>query len=550
MAEVVEYRLENSTKGLQFLSEFGVLTNADLKEIETKRKEFEYKIIRRKKDKLDYLNYIRFEIKFVKFLENYRKSLMSDKDKLTKICEDPLLRRLFLTKLSQLILESCGHISKLFRKMVTTYQFDSRLWLAYIDFALSKKWNTRVSALYWRLLRIKSDDPNIWISAAEHEIEINKANDTARGLYLRALRHHPKSVEVWVNYFNMEMRYMKTVDQRAKILSKITKSKDVDCWDEDPNKDENIDDSSEVPDPNDGDFEKELEKYQDSDNEEIRNEIAPYEPIPKVRKPIGERDKILTGHLPIVVYDQATNSLIDMPKIRFAIYAMKIVLESDLNTKGVESVYNHMKEDCITKSKEHCEFTEIGALWQTLSEVENVNMVESLKRSMREFRRRQPRNVKKLKPDSSPEEVRENLADIYRDGGIEAVRKLRTIDLDHASKFFLRNFVSHLEMELVELQSVAKDKKEKQIEIVRYLYEKALNKLGNQNPKLWYEYILFERKFCSKNIEHLDRMNQLLERAKSTLKDPHHADQVLEKFTLIQMNSALDYSDYEYPEDQ
>lgn len=195
MAEIVEYRIDRTLDELKLLVDFGIFDDQHAKEVIRQREIFEYGLRRRTKSKLDYLKYIRFETNLLHSIEKYRKTILKNSESL----EDEIDRKIFRLqskKLNEIIKCRSAHINALYRKLVTKFQFDKRLWIAYIEFATERKWMKRVSALYWRLLRVASSDESTWISAAQHEIDVNRDQNTARKLYLMGLRHHPKSLGI------------------------------------------------------------------------------------------------------------------------------------------------------------------------------------------------------------------------------------------------------------------------------------------------------------------------------------------------------------------
>lgn len=195
MAEVVEYRINRTLDELKVLIDFGLFDEEHAKEIIKKREIFEYNLRRRTKTKLDYLKYIRFEMNLLESIEQYKNSIL----KQTETIEDEIDRKIFklqAKKLNEIVRARAGHVSVLYRRLVSKYQFDKRLWSAYIEFAKQRKWNSRVSALYWRLLRVSANDESLWIAAAKHEIENNQDKNTARKLFLMGVRHHRNSLEL------------------------------------------------------------------------------------------------------------------------------------------------------------------------------------------------------------------------------------------------------------------------------------------------------------------------------------------------------------------
>ena len=192
MGEVVEYRVEKTLDELKMLVDFGLFNETHVREIVAKREKFEYALRRRTKNKLEYLNYIKFEMNLLNSIENYKKTVLKSTEQQTDDIDQKILR-LQAKKLRDVVRSREGHISFLFKKLTTSFQFDKRLWIAYIDFAKERKWNTRASALYWRLLRVAGDDEDLWLTAANHESSVREDINSARKLLLMALRHKPNS---------------------------------------------------------------------------------------------------------------------------------------------------------------------------------------------------------------------------------------------------------------------------------------------------------------------------------------------------------------------
>lgn len=196
MAEIVDYRVEKTLGELKLLVDFGIIDEEHSKDIVAKREQFEYSLRRRTKCKLEMTKYIRYEMNLLDSIEKYRKRILQTKAQGKDDDLDLKILKLQAKKLAEIIRSRSTHIGFLFRKLTTSFQFDKRLWLAYIDFAKQRKWNTRVSALYWRLLRVSSDDEELWVAAAKHEVDTKEDHDAAKKLYLMGLRHHPKSEKI------------------------------------------------------------------------------------------------------------------------------------------------------------------------------------------------------------------------------------------------------------------------------------------------------------------------------------------------------------------
>lgn len=527
MAEIVEYRVEKTVDELNLLVEFGIFTEDDKKEILAKRQNFEYTLRRRNKSKLDYLRYIRFEVNLLEALDTYKKKVIGDyyaekgADKLEEIERRILL--LQAKKLNDVIRSRCAHISSLFRKLTTNFQFDEKLWLAYVDFAKSRGWNTRVSSLYWRLLRVKGDRDDIWIAAAHHEVRANKTFDIARGLFLRALRHHPTSFNVWIEYIKMEIQFMEIVDRRARIVFKMSentteKQEDgADIW---------VDDEKElkqIPDEDSAKTEAEQEKTDEKEED----------PIPQV-KPIDEDDMITTGHLPKIIYNNALKEFKSLLEFNlFIVKVLEFISTCEHQTKGLLSLQEHICTDIKRRYTEADPRVskELAACCENL---------EDLKKYILQLNNAGSRPLKRLKNKAPPK--LELLYECYESQGVHAARKLFN-DLEKSVKN--QTLSLYVGMIQVEIWRYEKDKSDSQLDRVRSIYDKALTKFGTKKAKLWYEYLQLEHDHA-KSLEDFERINQLYQRAQSTL-HPSKVDKVIEKYTMLQVKTSsadIEYSDY------
>lgn len=532
MAEIAQHRLEVSSKDLELLVEFGLLSEDGAREIIKKREHFELVLRRRTETKLAYLEFIKFELNLLESIEKYRKTILSRHKKPQKDKEEELDRKILVLqahKLNDLIRSQARHISRLFRKLTIKYQFDKNVWLAYIDVAKSRGWTRRVPSLYWRLLRVASNDPDIWIAAASYEETVNKAFDSARGLYLRALRHHPKSPEILSEYFKMEVKYMEVIDRRARILFKIAerqkKEEAGDIWVD------NDDDTKNKAKPADN-------------NDELSEDEG--EVLPTV-KPIEEDDAITSGHLPKVIYDNATKNLDTENEFSlFLVHVLVSVFNNPLESKGLLALRKYIVDDIRRRFKDDNDKRITEELAEKCDDVNYLNKCVKLQAAASDESHVRSRTHKKLKQRTRPSRL-ELLYERYESGGIEKTRKLFN-ELDKSVKD--QTLSLYVGMIQVETWHLAKNKCKPQLDKIRSIYDKAITKFGKVKPKLWYEYLQFEREHA-KCLEDFERMNQLYMRAQSTL-DPSKVDKLVEKYTLLQVKSSnadIEFSDYSDLED-
>lgn len=69
-----------------------------------------------------------------------------------------------------------------------------------------------------KALQLHPREASLWIYASAWEFEHNRNAGTARALMQRGLRMCPGSVQLWAEYFRLELLYAHTLRMRRKIL--------------------------------------------------------------------------------------------------------------------------------------------------------------------------------------------------------------------------------------------------------------------------------------------------------------------------------------------
>ncbi|XP_055257404.1 U3 small nucleolar RNA-associated protein 6 homolog isoform X2 [Moschus berezovskii] len=118
--------------------------------------------------------------------------------------EDPIIRR----------------IQSVFRRAATKWKDDVPLWLSFIAFC--RKWaaNVQLSKIFSSLLAIHSNKPGLWILAAKWELEDCFSSESARQLFLRALRFHPRCPKLHEEYFRMELMHAEKLRKEKQEFEK------------------------------------------------------------------------------------------------------------------------------------------------------------------------------------------------------------------------------------------------------------------------------------------------------------------------------------------
>ncbi|XP_038148381.1 U3 small nucleolar RNA-associated protein 6 homolog [Cyprinodon tularosa] len=202
MAEVVQQRIEDRIPELEQLERVGLFTKKEVKSIIKKATALEYKLHRLIVNKEDFIAYIQYEINVLELIKK-RRAHIHYQFKREEI-EFPIIHR----------------INSIFRRATKKWKDDVQLWLSHVAFC--KKWATKaqISKVFSSLLAIHPDKPALWIMAAKSELEDRNSSESARHLFLRALRFHPDNKKVYQEYFRMELLHCEKLRKQKEELEK------------------------------------------------------------------------------------------------------------------------------------------------------------------------------------------------------------------------------------------------------------------------------------------------------------------------------------------
>lgn len=202
MAEVIQERIEDRLPELEQLERIGLFSHAEIKAIIKKASDLEYRIQRRALCKEDFINYVQYEINLLELIQRRRIRIgySFKKDEI----EDSIVHR----------------VQGVFRRASGKWKDDVQLWLSYVVFC--KKWATKaqLSKVFSAMLAIHSNKPALWIMAAKWEMEDRLSSESARQLFLRALRFHPQCAKLYQEYFRMELMHAEKLRKERQEFEK------------------------------------------------------------------------------------------------------------------------------------------------------------------------------------------------------------------------------------------------------------------------------------------------------------------------------------------
>uniref|UniRef100_A0A8C4EGD0 UTP6 small subunit processome component n=1 Tax=Dicentrarchus labrax TaxID=13489 RepID=A0A8C4EGD0_DICLA len=202
MAEIVQQRIEDRIPELEQLERVGLFTKKEVKSIIKRATALEYKLHRLIVNKEDFIAYVQYEINILELIKK-RRAHIHYQFKREEI-EYPIIHR----------------INSVFRRATNKWKDDVQLWLSHVAFC--KKWATKgqISKVFSAMLAIHPDKPALWIMAAKSELEDRSSSESARHLFLRALRFHPNNKKVYQEYFRMELLHCEKLRKQKKELEK------------------------------------------------------------------------------------------------------------------------------------------------------------------------------------------------------------------------------------------------------------------------------------------------------------------------------------------
>lgn len=202
MAEVVQQRIEERIPELEQLERVGLFTKKEVKAIIKRATAMEYKLHRLIVKKEDFIAYIQYEINVLELIKKRRTHVRYNFKR--EEIEFPIIHR----------------INSIFKRATNKWKNDVQLWLSHVAFC--KKWATKgqTSKVFSAMLAIHPDKPALWIMAAKSELEDRDSSESARHLFLRALRFHSNNKKVYQEYFRMELLHCEKLRKQQKELEK------------------------------------------------------------------------------------------------------------------------------------------------------------------------------------------------------------------------------------------------------------------------------------------------------------------------------------------
>ena len=202
MADLVQQQLERMIPELEDLQERGIFSEKEIKNIVSKRRDFEYLLARRIPRKEDYLRYVAYELSLDKLRKHRRKRKQIK---------------------NHGVADSAGkkRVHFIYEKAVRKFSGDIELWHTVIDYATKVKAFTVANKRLGEVLRLHPRQVSFWIKAAKFHFEQDKDARAARTLLQTGLRTNKNSSLLWAEYLRLEALFTFQVIKRREVLGVV-----------------------------------------------------------------------------------------------------------------------------------------------------------------------------------------------------------------------------------------------------------------------------------------------------------------------------------------
>uniref|UniRef100_A0A1L8DFJ2 Putative u3 small nucleolar rna-associated protein 6 n=1 Tax=Nyssomyia neivai TaxID=330878 RepID=A0A1L8DFJ2_9DIPT len=195
MAEIVEYRREQSLPEYEQMKRINLFNDSEIREIMKKRDNFNGKIVRKEKSMRDYLEFIKFERQLVTLIEKRRK--VRNIDEMKGSIERPITLR----------------IKNLYSQVTERFPENLRTWDEYLKFVRAFNFANVASTILDRMLQLHGDKPEMWLRAVIWEYEQNP--DRAKHYMLRGLQRHPTNSMMYCQFVKIKLLEANKVDEQS-----------------------------------------------------------------------------------------------------------------------------------------------------------------------------------------------------------------------------------------------------------------------------------------------------------------------------------------------
>nr|XP_053637243.1 LOW QUALITY PROTEIN: uncharacterized protein LOC128692194 [Cherax quadricarinatus] len=199
MAEFVEKNIEETIPEVEEMERIGLLSSKEVKKLIQTRRDFHYRLVRKSKNKADYINYVNYERKVIDLVKIRRKQIgIREKSK-------------------QIETAICKRVMKMLRYLTRVWPSHLDTWKLRTSFAQHIGWKDEIGFAFAEQIRYHGNRENVWVAWAKWEIEERENFDKARKILLSTAQlYHPKSHFIKRELFRLELLYVESLMNKMK----------------------------------------------------------------------------------------------------------------------------------------------------------------------------------------------------------------------------------------------------------------------------------------------------------------------------------------------
>lgn len=197
MGDSIERALEETVPILRAAQRAKILSAEETNDVVRRRRDHEYAVAARGATRSDFLKYAAFERELASVL-----SKRAEKRKLKK------------QKAQLVIGKSAARVNLVYSRAVKKFNGDADLWLHYARHCVRTGSTNAAGKVFAKALGYRGDSEEVWLSAVAFHFDTCGDTRGARALAQRALRALPDSINMWKEYFRLEVCFL------AKLISR------------------------------------------------------------------------------------------------------------------------------------------------------------------------------------------------------------------------------------------------------------------------------------------------------------------------------------------
>lgn len=230
MSENVESVLERTLPVLKQARKLKLLTDQELRVIVRKRRDHEYAVSQPSVRRKNFLQYAVFEKDLSALM---RTRMIRQRPKLTlnkgkRKIRDHIDRKKQIREMRAVVGKISSRVNHIYSRALNKFPGDSKLWIHYASYCIDSNMLTTASRVFMDAIAVCGGEENVWLSAMTYHFDKLGDARTARAVAQRALRMLPSSVNLWLEYFRMELYYLARLTTRRFALGLYPDGQDAD----------------------------------------------------------------------------------------------------------------------------------------------------------------------------------------------------------------------------------------------------------------------------------------------------------------------------------